>query len=303
MSPRVNAIVMFVAATLIAALATAWHQRHSRRELESSLAIMAQKRSADDTTRQSFEDRLHLAENGRARFQATLAKSQIPSAESAGSARPSTAHPLDILHRDPAAQILWLASRRAAVAVSYGPLFRSLALTPEQVETFQTLTIRREEQAMDLTAIVRQQGLGYDDPSVAALREKADDEERAARLALLGPEGYHRLQEYLRTLPVREIVDALAGVAAVSGMPFSAEQSARLTQRLASASSRYQSGGAADIESIDWDAADRLAQAILSPEQFVLYETVEPEGRGGRFSGRVTQALARTRTESPPKPR
>lgn len=291
MRARLNLLFVFVAVTIVAALGTAWQQRHIRRELESSLAVLARKRSADDVARHN-PARFHVVEKNRETFETAFMDSPNPKADS-----PITpaAHPLEILHGDPGVQVLWLASRRALVAATYGPLFRSLALTPSQIETFQAITIRREEQAMDLAAAMRTQGLAHDDPSAVALRQKAVDEERAARLALLGPQGYRALQEYLRMLPIREWVGALAGVAAVSGAPFSAERTSQLIPLLAGASRDYLSGGTANLDSIDWDVADRLARTVLSAEQFAMYETVEPEGRGGRFRSRLAQALERAR--------
>jgi hypothetical protein len=164
-------------------------------------------------------------------------------------------------------------------------LFRTLGLSLEQIEKFEEIAARREEQQMDLLAILHEQRLTLQDPVLANLWLKIEPEYQAAQKELLGEAGYRQFRDYERAAPVRDMVSRYAGTATVMGVPFTVQQAEQLTQVMANASGDYRNGGQAYAFSIDWSIVDRQAAAILTEPQLNLLKTIEPAGQGGRFGG------------------
>jgi len=77
------------------------------------------------------------------------------------------------------------------------------------------------------------------------------------------------------------MVSGYAGTSVLMGQPYTRQQAEDLVQALAKANPHYQSGGKADLGSVDWAAVDTQAQKILTPEQFALFTSTEPMGPSG----------------------
>ena len=282
--------VIIAIACVISAVAAgiAWNNASRTSDADSALDAIAQKRAGIDAEIRRMEGRLVATENDRANLQSTLnglqkstAAAVASSATASAATRSAEAQLLQIrqeIEKDPKPQIRRLAARRLALTTIYRPLFRSLGLSSAQSEKFLDLTLKGEERQMDLSAVMRSQGLSEDDPMVIKLRADSDAELQTAQRELLGEAGYRQAQDYGRTSVVRELVGGLAGAAAVAGVPINAPQAEQLTYTLANASSRYRSGGSAEVAEIEWDKIDPLARAILSESQLTLFKTVEPPG-------------------------
>ena len=109
--------------------------------------------------------------------------------------------------------------------------------------------------------------------AAATLERQFAEENRSARIALLGTDGYQQLRQYERSLPVRSlIVDRLGGALAATATPLTARQGEQLTQVLANANSQYRSGGAAMKDTIDWDAVLAQAPGLLSATQLEVFK-------------------------------
>jgi hypothetical protein len=196
------------------------------------------------------------------------------------------------LQKNPRLQARYLASERTNLALSYGPFFQALGLTPEQADKFKDLMTDHAGKILDLRLIALAQGSGEPEPANAALQQQADDQLRAAQSDLLGEAGYQQLQQYERTLPARDQANALAGALALTSTPLSAAQAEQITQIMANASSGYQNGGKADLptpgnwefigplmlahktieETVDWDAVLVQSHSVLSDAQFGVFE-------------------------------
>ena len=282
--------VIIVAAGVIVAVtaAVAWNNARGASAAESAFGILERKRTGIDAEIRRMEGRLAAAEKDQTNLQSTLdgLKKSVAAVVKSQAAVPARKQSVDValqqkirdFRNDPKEQLRQLAARRLALGSIYGPLFRSLSLSPAQSERFLDVTLKGEERQMDLSAVMRSQGLSEDDPMVAKLRGESDAEIQAALRELLGQAGYRQAQDYGRTSVVRELVSGLAGAAAVAGVPINAQQAEQLTYILANASSRYRSGGPAEVAEIEWDKIDTPARAILSESQLTLFKTVEPPG-------------------------
>ncbi|ACB76070.1 hypothetical protein [Opitutus terrae] len=199
--------------------------------------------------------------------------------------------------RDPKVQAVRLAALQAGDRVNYGTLFRRLGLSPEQIDKFSRIMLRRREQVWDLHDVLDEaaaQGpvAKETQAAVAKLRAEAKAECESAQRELLGELGYRELREYERSLPARTTVSDIAGAAVLAGSPFSVQQAEQLTAIVANASSDYREGRVASDRTIDWTAADAQARGVLSAEQWEFFRAVDPPtSPGGRFRGGHAQQL------------
>jgi len=199
------------------------------------------------------------------------------------------------LLQSPRLQAQYLEAKRARLERTYGPLFRSLNLSPDQVSRFAALEIQREEETLDIAGAVPTAlrssfsdgqwftgslslGVGGtpgdpDTQAAAKLLQQANQGFQDAAATLLGPDGYGQLVDYERAMPMRGVVDDVAGSLATSS-PLSPEQANQLTQILAQASSSYTKGRTATLSPIDWDQALQQASSVLSPPQMASLNQV-----------------------------
>ncbi len=197
------------------------------------------------------------------------------------------------LLKEPEFQVLFLANQRAELNARYGALFRQLHLSPEKAEAFKDIAARREEQSMDVQAIMREKKVGHEDPGIAQSWQQINTTYQNEMRRLLGDTDYQKFQDFDHTTQARNIVSGLAGGSVtVLREPLTAEQSEQLVQIMATT----KTGPSAAAE-MDWDAIDTKAQAILSPTQFAYFKTQEPPlPTGGRFQNlfqrSVRQAIA-----------
>jgi DNA repair exonuclease SbcCD ATPase subunit len=201
--------------------------------------------------------------------------------------------------KDPKIQSIRLASHRAQLLATHGVLFRKLGLTPSEIERFQDIAARKEEQNLDLDGILESEAQqnGAVSPetkrAVEKLREQVKSEAETARKELLGEERSKALEEYNRTAETRRLVGDVAGAAAVAGIPLTPEQAEQLTKVLANASDGYPQGGAAAPWKIDWKRADEQARGILSAPQMQYFQTTaSPLSYFNRFYSRLGEAMA-----------
>jgi hypothetical protein len=90
----------------------------------------------------------------------------------------------------------------------------------------------------------------------------------------------------------------------VEHAPFTPQQADALVQAIAGASENYRKGYQANHNDVDWSAVEVQARAILSPEQFAVFTTMDPgPSRGGLLQTRmyalVTQANRKEMEKAP----
>jgi hypothetical protein len=205
----------------------------------------------------------------------------------------------DLLMQKADLQVLYFTAQKASLGSTYGPLFRALKLSPAQMERLEQLILLREQSAFDVGGAVpevsrsiagRRSSLGPDPTTISAGEYHASpnpsgDELSAAQLlkrnadsfhaeaaAVLGDEGFSRLEQFERALPVEPLANAVVGALASGDSPASVEQSDQLLQILAEASVPYQKGKTARQNSIDWKQARSRAAGVLTPAQMTLFQ-------------------------------
>jgi len=144
----------------------------------------------------------------------------------------------------PEVQRLMALQQRAALDARYADLFKSLNLSPEQLEKFKNLLVEKSTAVMDVMAAAREQGTNprTDRDTFRKLVADAQADVDASIRATLGEAGFSQYKEYEQTQPQRSVVDQLAQRLSYSSTPLSSEQAAQMVKILET-TSQTQRGG------------------------------------------------------------
>lgn len=309
--PKPSRFVIFAGTAVIVAAGFAWREMRLARQSVAAALALRQPTSAVESSIRLLEERVAVIGRQRAELEATLVDLKrakvaalIVSKGSEEAASVTTEAKLTAWlkaiqedQKKPEAELLQLAASRNRLAVTYAPLFRSLGLSADQMAKFQDNAIKRDEQQTDLLAVMRAHGLDHSDPVLGRIWSQMEPDYQAAQRNLLGEENYERFRDFDRKAPLRDTVAAIAGAAAVNGIPFTKDQAEQLVDVMAKANSTYASGGKAQPIYLDWKTVDSAAETILTPEQLTLFKTIDPAiGQGGRafsiFNRVVNEAIA-----------
>jgi hypothetical protein len=289
-------IVIATGLGLALAMGWAWQANRAKCERQQTLAAAVRQRAALVGETRGVEGRIATAERERAELQTTLdglraaqVAASAPAAAKKSAPAPAGPSTDELLAQEPKLQMLYLASQRAGLATRYGPLFEALHLTSEQIAKFEDHILKRAEQRLDLESAMQALPGADNDRAAATLARQSAEEFQAAQIELLGADDYQQLRQYERSLPVRTlIVDRLGGELAATATPLTAPQAELLTQALANASSRYQKGGVASKDTINWEAVLAQTPGLLSAAQLETFKaTVVRE----QISNKIFNAL------------
>jgi hypothetical protein len=229
------------------------------------LASLNQKRTVLNNGLKQAQERIAADASDRTRLEAALGK--VKGAEQKTKERAAKSNPtLARVAKNPKLLELYLKSYRANLGQGFGLFYRTMGLSADQIEQFESSLSKHEESRMDLLATAASQGLGDADPAIAELRKQQDDQLQADQTALLGDAGNHQLQDFNREQAAQGIVNG-AAISSLDTEPYSGAQAAQLLQILANANTSFQQGKSFDAKTVDWDSAITQAAAILSPAQ------------------------------------
>jgi hypothetical protein len=241
--------------------------------------------------------RLSSAEATRAKLQSEAAATAIVEKKSLPkpSARPDW---LELLRTDPKVQARSLAYERNRTKMVYAPLFRILALTPEQILKFEDNVMRLREGQMDLASTIALKGLAQHDPAVETIGAQQQSDYESAQKDLLGEAGYQQLKTYDEDWPARSVVSNIVGGATVAGLPLTTDQTKQLTDLVVQASrtSTKAQGGDYFDGRINWTDIDDRASSFLTPAQVAFMKSAEitgPTGEGTRFQDRLNSLITK----------
>ena len=163
-------------------------------------------------------------------------------------------------------------NRRMISERKYASLFRSLKFDSEHVAKFESLESLHAKALVDIAASATENGVPLDDPAVNELIAREFDQYRDAQRAFLGEDGFEKLKQFARLIPVTKFVQQLATSVALSSAPLSSQQGDELSQVFANASSSYRAGGSATESTVDWGIVMASARPILDPAQFAALQ-------------------------------
>lgn len=209
------------------------------------------------------------AQNEHANVRRELAQLQRERAEADARERvaiAATPNPLRPYLQDPAYRALARTASLAQRHLGFQRFYRQLGLTPEQIERFEQIMVRQDQANLD-GQIARD--LGRDEQAVY---RQSGPEWSAAMRELLGAEGKLQLEDYLRSLPIRNFVDATAARSYASAQPITLEQTDQLIAVVLAHDPTYQSGKGTDPGKVNWNDVWEPAARVLSPEQLAAFE-------------------------------
>jgi RNA polymerase sigma factor (sigma-70 family) len=205
----------------------------------------------------------------RAAIRGELAQLQRQRAEADARERAviaTTPNPLRPYLQDPAYRELARTASQARRHLEFQRLYRELGLTPEQIERFEQIMARQDQANLD-GQIARD--LGRDEQAV--YRQSGPEWSTAMR-ELLGEDGKKQLADYLRSLAIRNFVDATAARSYASAQPITLAQADQLVALALAHDPMYQSGKGTDPGKVSWNDVWEPAAKILSPEQLAAFE-------------------------------
>jgi hypothetical protein len=240
-----NYLLVILACTTIGGAAYAWKQYQELIQLRAA-ALGTDERSelqkklwAAEKRAKELADQLAARRNGGGGDEAL--------AEGGDAADPENANRADRRNRGPGGpggrggdimaalqkpeiQRLLATQQKAALDARYAGLFKSLNLTPAQLDKFKNLLVERQTSMMDVMAAARGQGLNREDMQklVASTQAEIDASIKSA----IGDAAFSQYKNYDQTAAQRATTDQLSQRLSYSGAPLTAEQSAAMTQIL-----------------------------------------------------------------------
>lgn len=139
---------------------------------------------------------------------------------------------------NPEVQRLLATQQRGALDSRYAALFKSLNLTPAQLEQFKNLLVEKRTALADVMAAARSQGLNGREnrDEIRALVQNAQNEVDNSIRAAIGETAYQQYQSFEKTQPERNVVSQLQQRLSYSGTPLTDTQSEQLVQVLSATS-------------------------------------------------------------------
>lgn len=249
MNSRKNLVLAILALAMIGAGMLAWRQQLELVELRA--AGLSRNERADLQKRLwAAEKRVKTLEDQlAARRSSTGAEAGTPAGEVENATPDGTFRrvrrspggpggPLNNLMsamEKPEMQRLMALQQKAQLDGRYAALFKSLNLSPDQLDKFKTLLVEKQTAMQDVVTAARARGIDpLADPEglrkmVADTQAEVDDHIKAT----LGEAGFTQYQEYQQTIPQRNLVSQLQQSLSYTSAPLSDAQAEQLVGILA----------------------------------------------------------------------
>jgi hypothetical protein len=237
-SPK-NLIIGLLSVALVAAGALAWHQYRDLVVLRAQLAdgdSAALKRQLADAqkTIRSLEDRIAALRGTRAASLAADDEGGNPAADRvqrAGGRFGAFAN----LSSNPEFQKLMAIQLKGRLNQTYGPLFKALNLSPEQLAQFQSLLADKQQALMDVFQAAREQGINprTDPDGFKTLMNQAISQSDQTIQQAIGDSAFQQYQQYQQTLPERNVANSLQQSLSYTQTPLTDDQASQLVSLLA----------------------------------------------------------------------
>jgi hypothetical protein len=276
------------------AVGLAWQSFRSAHATAGALSGTLAKRILLERQIESAERHLAEVRQIRQDLESTFLGPEGGSKASSEGAKPNNASATAdaLLMANPKLQILYFNNRRAQQHANLAPFYHAIGLSPEQITKLEDLSMQAQERGADLRWAAETQGTNLSDPTYRALQKQISDQLDSDTRNLLGETGYQQLGEFKRMMPAQYLVGELAVAAAPTDTPLSADQGSRLAQLMSNASSRYQKGGVATLDTISWEVVETRAQEILSVPQMAAFKTTVAKYRESQILTQLGQMVA-----------
>src|SRR5688572_21027399 len=170
---------------------------------------------------------------------------------------------VDLARDNPQLWNEFIRSKRVEMGRFFLPVMQRLKLTLAQRERLKDIMTDELARSSDIHPAGTAQGLAYEDPALVKLRADSSAQRQRELTELLGPVGLKEFEDFERATPMRGAVDGFA-VQIARIAPLTSQQADQLERALAQSNAEYRKGKHAVAKALDWEQADRLAQAILT---------------------------------------
>lgn len=271
MTFRIRLIVL-ASGLVLAALLSGRALRSAQARTETKARLAATRGRAEDLRRQLAAIQRSVSQLGEAP-PAGITASAAPAPTAATPLPPRSRPPglADLAKNNPQLWNDYVQSKRAELGRFYLPVMQRLNLSAAQRERLKDILAEHLARSSDIAAAINVQGLEYADPAAARLRAENDERRQREFTELLGSAGWQAFAEAERATPMRGLVDGFA-VQVARFAPLTSQQADELERAFADANAEFQRGRHGSAEALDWDAADRAARGILTPQQFAAWQ-------------------------------
>lgn len=303
-----NLLLLFLAATTLAFGGLAWWQA---REL-SARETVAESAPPD------VHRRLVQAEQRVQALEAELASAQPTGTPAAAAAGPSATSPRERsgenyrqFRDNPEVRQLVAVRQKGALDNRYARLFKSLNLTPAQLENFKRLLLEKQASAADVFSVARAEGLNArtNPDALRTLVAEAQAEVDASIQTAIGSAAFAEYKQYEATLPYRGVVSQLEQRTSYGDSPLTEAQSQQMLQIFAETSAaaaaanpsqrRYSlTGGSIGSNTITNETLTK-AQSVLNASQLAALQQLQQEQQAQAELTRLLRNQRRT-TATPP---
>jgi RNA polymerase sigma factor (sigma-70 family) len=194
---------------------------------------------------------------------------------------------------------------RAGLGLRFGPLYRALNLSPEQIAKFESTLTEGQQGAIDVWAEAIKQGLpiggnSASSTSVARLTSGPLGTMENGLKELLGEAGYENFKQFEKARGNRELIASLAGGLYSSEAPLTVVQGESLAATMASNTKTEKIPMADDgkkqmyriLEVTDWAGVQKQAQAFLSAPQLAALKALSDQKQLDQEMAKITSAVA-----------
>jgi hypothetical protein len=136
---------------------------------------------------------------------------------------------------NPEFQRLLALQMKSRISATYGPLFKALNLTPDQLAQFQSLLADKQQALMDTLQAAREQGINprTDPDGFKTLVSQSESQVDASIQQALGDQAYSQYQQYQQTLPERNTVNSLQQQLSYTQTPLTDDEANQMVALLA----------------------------------------------------------------------
>jgi len=317
-----NFMVVLLAITTIAAGVIAWNAYHELAKLhaegldESAKSDLQKRIWALEKRNRELETEL-AGLRGRTGARAASAEQNAQSEEN-GPRGPGMrfggrgGFDLATLLQNPEFNKLWTSQQKAGLDARYGALFKSLNLSPADLDKLKNLLLEKQNSIIDVMAAAREGGLDPRDQAsrqeISDLLKNAEAQADATLKQLLGDAGFTQYQNYEQTLSQRSLVNQLVQTLSYSDSPLQSSQIEQLVSILAANSSSgtqtgnergglfAMMGGNANQgrSTIITDAAIAQAQSVLTTTQLQALQQMQAQQQAQQQINQMMRQAARS---------
>lgn len=171
------------------------------------------------------------------------------------------------LYLDPKMEELTSLRYRAWQHLAYLGWYRAMGFSAQKIANFESLLTEYQNRLVDINAAALPLKMEQTSPEIKALQEENKKQLEADELALLGEDGFKRLQDFKNGAEDRFVVNDVTGALLFTAQPLSADQNGKLLQVMSSSHGVLPSDDIEDQGMIDWDRVQAQAATFLSSAQ------------------------------------